>query len=88
RAAIVISEMIRYPDKWKNKITSKTKQEMFEEIFRRYNLLQARMPGSSIIEIATIVVHQPAPKFYFTPRTIGEFVSRIKNGYYKHKPSR
>lgn len=58
------------------------KREMFDEIYRRYSLLRSIYPERSIIELATEIVHQPAPKFYFTPRSVGEFVYRIRNGYY------
>ena len=58
------------------------KREMFQEIFRRYLALRESCPGKSLIELVSIVVHQPAPKFYLTPRTVGEFVYRIKNGWY------
>lgn len=58
------------------------KREMFEEIHRRFLLLRERFPDKSILELTTIIVHQPAPKFYFTPRTIGQFIYRIRNGWY------
>ena len=58
------------------------KREMFEEIFRRYLALRDLHPDKSLFELVSIVVHQPAPKFYLTPRTVGEFVYRIKNGWY------
>ena len=58
------------------------KREMFKEIFRRYIALRDLHPDKSLFELVSIVVHQPAPKFYLTPRTVGEFVYRIKNGWY------
>ena len=58
------------------------KREMFEEIFRRYIDLRNKYPDKSHCELVSIVVHQPAPKFYFTPRTVGEFIYRIKKGWY------
>lgn len=58
------------------------KREMFKEIFRRYIALHDLHPDKSLFELVSIVVHQPAPKFYLTPRTVGEFVYRIKNGWY------
>lgn len=58
------------------------KREMFQEIFRRFLALRELHPKKSIFELATIVVNQPAPKFYLTPRTVGEFIYRIKNGWY------
>lgn len=58
------------------------KREMFEEIFRRYLALRDLHPDKSLFELVSKVVHQPAPKFYLTPRTVGEFIYRIKNGWY------
>lgn len=58
------------------------KREMFEEIFRRFIALREQFPGKSVYELTSIVVNQPAPKFYLTPRTVGEFIYRIKNGWY------
>lgn len=58
------------------------KREMFEEIFRRYLALRNLHPDKSLIELVSVVVHQPAPKFYLTPRTVGEIIYRIKNGWY------
>lgn len=64
------------------------KREMFEEIFRRYLALRNLHPGKSLFELVSKVVHQPAPKFYLTPRTVGEFIYRIKNGWYDRQPER
>ena len=59
------------------------KREMFNEIFRRYMDLRKLNPDKSLFELVSIVVNQPAPKFYYTPRTVGEFIIRIKNGWYR-----
>ena len=56
------------------------KREMFEEIYRRYLLMRKDYPDKSVYELVTKIVNQPAPKFYLTPRTVGEFIYRIKNG--------
>lgn len=79
RAAIVISSMLAkkpLPNMRQNK------REMFEEIFRRFLELRRQHPDKSIYELAISVVHQPAPRFYMTPRTVGELIYRIKNGWY------
>lgn len=79
RAAIVISAMeagkplLRMRD---------NKREMFEEIYRRYTVLREQYPEKSTNELAARIVNQPAPKFYLTARTVGEFIYRIKNGWY------
>ncbi len=58
------------------------KREMFEEIFRRYIAIRDLYTDKSLFELVSIIVHQPAPKFYLTSRTVGEFIYRIKNGWY------
>lgn len=83
RAAIVISAMEAGRS---IPCMTESKREMFAEIFRRYKELRPRHPDMPLIELATIIVNQPAPKFYFTPRTIREFIRRIRDGYYDHRP--
>lgn len=58
------------------------KREMFEEIYRRYLLRRAENPGASTFRLVSEIVNQPAPKFYLTPRTVGELIYRIKKGWY------
>lgn len=58
------------------------KREMFEEIYRRFLAERKKHPDMSTYELVTMIVNQPAPKFYLTPRTVGEFIYRIKNGWY------
>lgn len=79
RAAIVIASI-----QAGRKLPAMTlnKREMFDEIYRRFSILRALYPQRSIIDLASEIVHQPAPKFYFTPRSVGEFIYRIRNGYY------
>lgn len=60
----------------------KNKREMFEEIFRRFLAVREKHPEKSIYALAIMVVNQPAPRFYMTPRTVGELIYRIKNGWY------
>lgn len=79
RAAIVISTLLAgkvVPNMRKNK------REMFDEIFRRFLIVREKYPEKSIYALAIMVVNQPAPKFYMTPRTVGELIYRIKNGWY------
>lgn len=79
RAAVEVSRMLAgkpFPRMRANK------REMFEEIFRRYMALRDLHPEKSLFALVSSIVHQPAPKFYLTPRTVGEFIYRIKNGWY------
>lgn len=79
RAAIVISAMLA--GKPLPRMRS-NKREMFEEIYRRFLIERENNPKKSVYELVTKIVNQPAPKFYLTPRTVGEFIYRIKNGWY------
>lgn len=85
RAAIVISTLLAgkvIPNMRKNK------REMFDEIFRRFLISRGQYPEKSIYALAIMVVNQPAPKFYMTPRTVGELIYRIKNGWYEKQFNR
>jgi hypothetical protein len=82
RAAIVVSAMLA--GKPLPKMRS-NKREMFEEIYRRFLILRSEHPKKSVYELVTAVVNQPAPKFYLTPRTVGEFIYRMKNGWYDNQ---
>lgn len=79
RAAIVVSRMLSGKPLSRMR---ENKREMFEEIFRRFLILREEHPEKSLFELTSIVVNQPAPKFYLTSRTVGEFIYRIKNGWY------
>lgn len=85
RAAIVVSAMVA--GKPMPRMRS-NKREMFEEIYRRYLVMQEEYPDKSVYELVTKIVNQPAPKFYLTPRTVGEFIYRIKNGWYDNQYDR
>ena len=85
RAAIVISTLLAgkvIPNMRKNK------REMFDEIFRRFLIAREQYPEKSIYALAIMVVNQPAPQFYMTPRTVGELIYRIKNGWYEKQFNR
>ena len=85
RAAIVISTLLAgkvIPNMRKNK------REMFDEIFHRFLIAREQYPEKSIYALAIMVVNQPAPKFYMTPRTVGELIYRIKNGWYEKQFNR
>lgn len=58
------------------------KREMFEEIFRRFLILREEHPEKSVFELVSVIVYQPAPRFYLTPRTVGELIYRTLNGWY------
>ena len=78
RAAIVISAMAAGKPMPRMR---ENKREMFEEIYRRFTILREQHPHKSVYELVSLIVNQPAPKFYLTARTVGEFIYRIKNGW-------
>ena len=82
RAAIVVSAM---ESGRRLSCMTETKREMFDEIFRRYKEMRLIRPEDSLLDLVAVIVNQPAPKFYFTPRTVREFVRRIRSGYYDRK---
>lgn len=82
RAAVVISSMAAGKPMSRMR---KNKREMFEEIYRRYLIMREDNPNGPICELVAKIINQPAPKFYLTPRTVGEFICRIKNGWYDSK---
>lgn len=82
RASIVISAMATgrpMPRMRKNK------REMFDEIYRRYTIMHEQQPEKSVQELVATIVNQPAPRFYLTARTVGEFIYRIKSGWYENQ---
>lgn len=80
RAAIIISAMEAGRPLPKMR---PNKKEMFEEIHRRYLILKEQFPEKTLPSLVAEVVCQPAPKFYLTPKTVKEFICRIKTGFYK-----
>lgn len=85
RAAVVVSRMLS------GKPLSgmrRNKREMFEEIYRRFLIERNKNPDKTIPELVTVVVNQPAPQFYLTARTVGEFLYRMKNGWYEKQQAR
>lgn len=58
------------------------KREMFMEIFRRAKILRGQDPTLTAVQMAITIVHQPAPCFYLTPRSVQEIYYKIKRGFY------
>lgn len=54
------------------------KREMFAEINRRVALLRRDDPALPLRDAVAAVIYQPAPRFYLTPRTVGELIYRFK----------
>lgn len=85
RAAVVMSAMLVGKPLLN---MTKNKREMFEDLFQRFLMLREKYPKKPICSLSTMAVYQPAPKFYMTPRTIGELIYRIKSGWYDRQYNR
>lgn len=82
RAAIILSKMFN-GDKLDN--MTDTKQEMYQELFRRAVIRKQKYPYKSIYEIAIDVTGQPAPKFYLTPKSAKTIICKIKKKWRNSK---
>ena len=83
RAAIVVSELMR--GRPLPLYTRPTKREMYLEILRRYKELRKTNPNASIIDLTTMIVYSPAPKFYMAPRFAMEIIYKVVNGFYERQ---
>ena len=85
RAAIVVSSMMKG-----NTLESMrpTKREMFEEIYRRVMEMKEKCPYSSIYELTSYVVEEPAPKFYLTPGSAKVIIHRAKKQWHEKRKQR
>ena len=64
------------------------KREMFEEILRRVLALRKRKPGLTVRECCSIVVEQPAPKFYITPGSAKVMVCKARKKWTRERLGR
>lgn len=63
RTSIVINKMLRGVS---IDNMSETRKEMYTEIHRRVCALKKEHPDWSVRKLVSVVIHQPAPKFYLT----------------------
>lgn len=80
RAAIVIARMIKGD---KLHYMRPLKREMFQEIYRRFLLLKDENPNASILHLVSLVVAQPAPKFYLEPGSAKVIISKNRKRRFK-----
>ena len=85
RATIIISAMLAGRPMSKMR---PNKREMFAEIYRRFVALRPLYPDRPMSELVSKIVHQPAPKFYLTYRTVNLMIQHVKNGWYQRKFNR
>ena len=85
RAAIVIASIMKGD---KLSYMRNNKREMFREIYKRAMEIRKKLPNLTILETASIVVEQPAPKFYLTPGYAEIIVGKIKKQCYERTKQR
>lgn len=54
------------------------KREMYQEIYRRYMLLREKFPDKTMRQLVSMIVNQPAPKFYIEPASARVIICKIK----------
>ena len=86
RAALVVSAMIRGEAHLET--MNITKRGMYEEIHRRVMLMLEDNPNKTISELCSIVVAQPAPKFYITPGSAKIMVCKARKEWNRRKQQR
>ncbi|MFR9541407.1 MAG: hypothetical protein SNH27_05085 [Rikenellaceae bacterium] len=87
RASLVVSSMLKIGDNALDGMWP-TNKEMYKEIFKRVIKLREENPNYSILELCTIVVEQPAPKFYLTPGTAKIIVCKSRSQWKREKLKR
>lgn len=61
------------------------RKEMYGEIYRRVIALAEKRPELCMIELCTIVVSQPAPKFYLAPGSAKVMICKAKRKWVEMK---
>lgn len=85
RASVVVSDMLQgkpLPS------MRPLKREMFEEISRRVVKLREQHPTWTLRKLCTVVVEQPAPKFYITPGSAKIMVCKARRQWIRKKMQR
>lgn len=83
RVALVVSAIMRGEDVLNDMWP--LKKEMYMEIHRRVIELAKDNPCMSIFELCSIVVAQPAPKFYLTPGSAKMMVCKARKRWIQEK---
>lgn len=61
------------------------RKEMYEEIYRRVIALAEKHPKLSVETLCTVVVSQPAPKFYLSPGSAKVMICKARKQWTKIK---
>lgn len=83
RATLVVSAMLRGEDVLNGMWP--LKREMYMEIHRRVIELAKGNSGMGISELCSIVVAQPAPRFYLTPGSAKAMVCKARKRWMQEK---
>lgn len=86
RASLVISAMIRGESHIYK--MQPLKKEMYQEIYNRVMALRKRRPQLTISQLCSIVIAQPAPKFYLTPGSAKIMICKARREWTKRKLAR
>lgn len=76
RAAAVISQMLRGEGATAG--MRESKRRMYAELLRRVTRLQAKQPGTALVDLVASVIYEPAPEFYLEPATALFILSRMR----------
>ncbi len=82
RAMVVIADMLRGRDLGSMR---PSKREMFREIFDRVLVMRAKHPGLSLYKLVSMVVEQPAPKFYLSPSSAKIMICKARKEWYRKR---
>lgn len=83
RATLVVNGIIRGRNTLEKMCPSK--REMFLEIYNRFVALKEKYPQMSTKDLCCMVVNQPAPKFYLTPKTAKVMICKIRKKWMEEK---
>lgn len=67
---------------------TKTKKEMFREIYRRVCLMTDKNPSMDLYDIVVSVINQPAPKFYITEKSANVIIHKTLRKWRKERTSK
>lgn len=79
---VVIADMLRGRDLGSMR---PSKREMFREIFDRVLVMRAKHPGLSLYKLVSMVVEQPAPKFYLSPSSAKIMICKARKEWYRKR---
>lgn len=67
---------------------TKTRREMFREIYRRVQQEIKKNPSADLYDIVVSVINRPAPKFYITEKSANVIIHQTMRKWRKEKKSK